>query len=129
MLQRWNLPEFMCAFCPYVQMVTVNVSVFTLTAIAVDRHRAIINPLRYIAAYIWRDYMDGRFGIIVQITNFQRFVLFNLCRRARPPKYVCKIVITLIWIVSLLFGIPIAISLEVIQVVDERISEWRISLK
>lgn len=45
-LQRWNLPEFMCAFCPYVQLVTVNVSVFTLTAIAVDRHRAIINPFR-----------------------------------------------------------------------------------
>ncbi|KAI9587119.1 hypothetical protein GQX74_002966 [Glossina fuscipes] len=36
----------MCAFCPFVQAVSVNVSVFTLTAIAVDRHRAIINPLR-----------------------------------------------------------------------------------
>lgn len=46
LLQRWNLPEFMCAFCPFVQVVSVNVSVFTLTAIAVDRHRAIINPLR-----------------------------------------------------------------------------------
>lgn len=46
LLQRWNLPEFMCPFCPFVQTVSVNVSVFTLTAIAVDRHRAIINPLR-----------------------------------------------------------------------------------
>ncbi|KXJ69290.1 substance-K receptor [Aedes albopictus] len=45
-LQRWNLPEFMCPFCPFVQLLSVNVSVFTLTAIAVDRHRAIINPLR-----------------------------------------------------------------------------------
>ncbi|XP_055532320.1 substance-K receptor-like [Wyeomyia smithii] len=46
LLQRWNLPDFMCPFCPFVQLLSVNVSVFTLTAIAVDRHRAIINPLR-----------------------------------------------------------------------------------
>lgn len=46
LLQRWTLPDFMCAFCPFVQAVSVNVSVFTLTAIAIDRHRAIINPLR-----------------------------------------------------------------------------------
>jgi leucokinin receptor len=46
LLQRWNLPHFMCAFCPFVQVLSVNVSVFTLTAIAVDRHRAILNPLR-----------------------------------------------------------------------------------
>ncbi|KAM7355538.1 leucokinin receptor isoform 1-T2 [Cochliomyia hominivorax] len=46
LLQRWNLPWFMCGFCPFVQALSVNVSVFTLTAIAVDRHRAIINPLR-----------------------------------------------------------------------------------
>ncbi|CAD7006400.1 unnamed protein product [Ceratitis capitata] len=46
LLQRWNLPWFMCGFCPFVQALSVNVSVFTLTAIAIDRHRAIINPLR-----------------------------------------------------------------------------------
>ncbi|XP_020714575.1 RYamide receptor-like [Ceratitis capitata] len=56
-LQRWNLPDFMCAFCPFVQTLSVNVSVFTLTAIAIDRHRAIINPLRarpskYISKFI-----------------------------------------------------------------------------
>ncbi|XP_046666371.1 LOW QUALITY PROTEIN: orexin/Hypocretin receptor type 1-like [Homalodisca vitripennis] len=45
LLQRWNQPHFMCAFCPFVQVLTVNVSVFTLTAIAVDRHRDILNPL------------------------------------------------------------------------------------
>jgi leucokinin receptor len=45
-LQRWNLPDFMCPFCPFVQCVSVNVSVFTLTAIAIDRHRAILNPLK-----------------------------------------------------------------------------------
>ncbi|KAI5699826.1 hypothetical protein M8J75_009409 [Diaphorina citri] len=46
LLQRWNLPNFMCPFCPFVQCLTVTVSVLTLTAIAVDRHRAILNPLR-----------------------------------------------------------------------------------
>ncbi|BET01389.1 receptor [Nesidiocoris tenuis] len=46
LLQRWDLPEFMCPFCPYVQILSVNVSVFTLTAIAVDRHRAVLDPLR-----------------------------------------------------------------------------------
>ncbi|XP_050709646.1 tachykinin-like peptides receptor 99D isoform X2 [Eriocheir sinensis] len=45
LLQRWNLPPFMCAFCPFFQTVSVNVSVFTLTAIAVDRYRAIVFPL------------------------------------------------------------------------------------
>ncbi|XP_064459163.1 substance-K receptor-like [Ornithodoros turicata] len=46
LLQRWLLPRFMCAFCPFVQVVSVNVSIFTLTAIAVDRYRAITLPLK-----------------------------------------------------------------------------------
>lgn len=46
LLQRWVLPYFMCAFCPYVQVVSVNVSVFTLTAIAIERYRAITSPLK-----------------------------------------------------------------------------------
>ncbi|XP_013177839.1 PREDICTED: substance-K receptor-like isoform X1 [Papilio xuthus] len=62
LLQRWLLPHFMCAFCPFVQALSVNVSVFTLTAIAVDRHRAIITPLsahtskriaKVIIVFIW----------------------------------------------------------------------------
>ncbi|XP_025421069.1 RYamide receptor-like [Sipha flava] len=45
LLQRWNLPAVMCPFCPFVQVLSVNVSIFTLTAIAIDRHRAILSPL------------------------------------------------------------------------------------
>jgi leucokinin receptor len=45
LLQRWDLPWFMCSFCPTVQVISVNVSVFTLTAIAMDRYRAVIYPL------------------------------------------------------------------------------------
>lgn len=44
LLQRWILPHFMCPFCPFVQALTVNVSIFTLIAIAIDRYRAILNP-------------------------------------------------------------------------------------
>ncbi|XP_013785397.1 RYamide receptor-like, partial [Limulus polyphemus] len=46
LLQRWVLPYFMCAFCPFVQVLSVNVSIFTLTAIALDRYRAVMFPLR-----------------------------------------------------------------------------------
>jgi len=49
LLQRWNLPAIMCPFCPFVQVLSVNVSIFTLTAIAVDRHRAILSPLRLVS--------------------------------------------------------------------------------
>lgn len=37
LLQRWDLPEFMCQFCPTVQILSVNVSIFTLVAISMDR--------------------------------------------------------------------------------------------
>ena len=46
LLQRWNLPYFMCALCPFFQNVSVNTSIFTLVAIARDRYRAIVHPLR-----------------------------------------------------------------------------------
>ncbi|XP_076373179.1 tachykinin-like peptides receptor 99D [Tachypleus tridentatus] len=46
LLQRWVLPEFMCAFCPFVQTLSVNVSIFTLTAISLDRYRAVMFPLK-----------------------------------------------------------------------------------
>jgi len=46
LLQRWNLPEFLCPFCPFFQSLSVNASIFTLTAIAVDRYKAIMFPLR-----------------------------------------------------------------------------------
>ncbi|XP_055841687.1 neuropeptide Y receptor type 2 [Episyrphus balteatus] len=87
LLQRWTLPDFMCAFCPFVQAVSVNVSVFTLTAIAIDRHRAIINPLR-----------------------------------ARPTKFISKIIIATIWVTAIAFAVPCAIAFRV-ETLNERIRE------
>lgn len=46
LLQKWVLPYFMCSFCPSVQVVSLNLSIFTLVALSVDRHRAITQPLK-----------------------------------------------------------------------------------
>ncbi|RWS04436.1 neuropeptide Y receptor type 2-like protein, partial [Dinothrombium tinctorium] len=46
LLQRWVLPHFMCSFCPTVQVVSLNVSIFTLVANSLDRHRAVTRPLK-----------------------------------------------------------------------------------
>ena len=37
-MQRWDLPEFMCQFCPTLGILSVNISIFTLVAIAMDRY-------------------------------------------------------------------------------------------
>ena len=36
-VQRWDLPVFMCQFCPTIGVFSVNSSIFTLVAIALDR--------------------------------------------------------------------------------------------
>ena len=45
LLQKWVLPHFMCAFCTFVQIVSVNVSIFTLAAIAADRYLVVVHPM------------------------------------------------------------------------------------
>ena len=37
LLQRWDLPEFMCTICPFAQTLSLNVSIFTLVTISLDR--------------------------------------------------------------------------------------------
>jgi len=88
-LQRWVLPDFMCPFCPFIQILSVNVSIFTLTAIAIDRHKAILNPLR-----------------------------------ARSSKKASKIIIAIIWVVSLLLALPISYGLRVVDLTHYVISEF-----
>ncbi|XP_023342182.1 RYamide receptor isoform X2 [Eurytemora carolleeae] len=46
LLQRWNLPAVLCKLCPFIQILSVNVSVWTLLGICLDRFKAIIYPLR-----------------------------------------------------------------------------------
>lgn len=45
-LQTWVLPYFMCSLAPFVQALSVNISVFTLAVIAIDRYSAVIYPLK-----------------------------------------------------------------------------------
>ncbi|XP_054156876.1 QRFP-like peptide receptor [Oppia nitens] len=45
LLKRWVLPYFMCYTCPTIQVITVCNSVFTLTALALERYRAVMYPL------------------------------------------------------------------------------------
>ena len=91
LLQRWNLPEFLCPFCPFFQVLkywgeyfpkhcysqnlSVNASIFTLTAIAVDRYKAIMYPLK-----------------------------------SHASKSRTKVIILIIWIVSTILAVPMAIA-------------------
>lgn len=45
LIQRWDLPHFMCKLCPFTQIFSVNVSIFTQIAIALDRYGATTQPL------------------------------------------------------------------------------------
>ena len=80
-LQRWVLPDFMCPICPFIQIVSVNVSVFTLTAIAIDRYKAVLNPLQL-----------------------------------RSTKNSSKVVILVIWGLSIILALPISYGLRVVYV-------------
>ena len=46
LLQRWVVAEIMCPIAPFVKDLSVNISVFTLTFIAIDRYIAVIYPLK-----------------------------------------------------------------------------------
>ena len=45
-LQKWSAAEFMCKVAPFVKDVSVNVSVLSLTVIALDRYIAVMFPLK-----------------------------------------------------------------------------------
>ncbi|XP_073989225.1 RYamide receptor-like isoform X1 [Rhodnius prolixus] len=78
LLQRWNLPNFMCPFCPFVQVLSVNVSVFTLTAIAVDRHRAVLNPLSAPPSKLRAKALLGAIWILAAILATPMAVALNV---------------------------------------------------
>ncbi|CAG2233738.1 LKR [Mytilus edulis] len=46
LLQRWFVADFMCKVAPFVKSVSVNVSVCSLTLIAIDRCVAVLLPLK-----------------------------------------------------------------------------------
>jgi leucokinin receptor len=46
LLQKWLLPHFLCSVCPTAQTLSLNLSIFTLVTLSVDRHRAVTQPLK-----------------------------------------------------------------------------------
>lgn len=42
LLQMWPLPAFMCSLVPFIETVSLSVSVFTLTGTAVDRFQTVV---------------------------------------------------------------------------------------
>ncbi|XP_030047446.1 neuropeptide Y receptor type 1 [Microcaecilia unicolor] len=44
LMDHWVFGEIMCKLNPYVQCVSITVSIFTLVLIAIERHQLIINP-------------------------------------------------------------------------------------
>lgn len=106
LLQRWNLPIIMCPFCPFVQVLSVNVSIFTLTAIAIDRHRAILSPLRSHVFEIYTTIAYSRF-------NYEIVFVLYFVRSAIPTKFRAKMVIATIWAIACVLATPMAIALRV----------------
>ncbi|XP_054166866.1 RYamide receptor-like [Oppia nitens] len=46
MLGRWIFPKYLCPFVQFAQLCSVFISVYTLTAIGIDRYFAIVHPFR-----------------------------------------------------------------------------------
>ena len=55
MLDDWPFGAFMCSLVPFTQSVSVFVSSFTMTAIAVDRYQVISTPLHTRAEFRWAN--------------------------------------------------------------------------
>lgn len=61
MLDDWPFGGFMCSFVPFTQSVSVFVSSFTMTAIAVDRYQVISTTLLHQRA----EFRDGYWKLAV----------------------------------------------------------------
>lgn len=46
MLQKWVLPHFLCKLAPFVQILSVDVSIYTLVAVSLDRYHVMLHPLK-----------------------------------------------------------------------------------
>ncbi|CAM1293238.1 tkr-3 (predicted) [Pycnogonum litorale] len=105
LLRRWHLPEFMCPLFPFAEDLSVNVSIFTLSAIALDRYRAIMYPLegrmskkkaKIIMCAIWilATGFSLPYAVTYRVTTFQNIVTGErkrFCFNAVIPRMVWKI--------------------------------------
>jgi len=76
LLNRWDLPAFMCKLCPFLQSLSITVSIFTLVVIALDRYRGIIWPLKASSSKFRAKMMMVMvwlFGTLVALPNLISF--------------------------------------------------------
>ncbi|XP_070545652.1 RYamide receptor-like [Ptychodera flava] len=95
-LQEWRFGNAMCPIVKYVQQVSVMVSIFTLTAVSIDRFRAVVHPLqirtsisrkKVVVTAIW--FIAMSLGI-TQLVAYRVEVHFLNFR----PRPVCKNILT-----------------------------------
>ena len=60
MLDDWPFGGFMCSIVPFTQSVSVFVSSYTMTAIAIDRYQVISTPL-----HVRPEFRDGYWRLAV----------------------------------------------------------------
>src|SRR5207249_4518464 len=66
-IESWPYGEFICKFSEFVKDISIGVSVFTLTALSVDRYFAIVDPLK--------KHMGGRAGCMTIITAISIWIV------------------------------------------------------
>ncbi|XP_052685205.1 tachykinin-like peptides receptor 99D [Crassostrea angulata] len=81
LLQRWVVPYFLCPVAPFIKNLTVCVSVFTLTIIAIDRYIAVMRPLKAgikmkVATFVLVS--TWLFGIISSLPNLFFFEVIDI---------------------------------------------------
>lgn len=79
MLGRWEVAGFMCKVAPFAKNICVNVSIFCLTLVAIDRYIAVMHPLR-----------------------------------AGFHKLVAALILSIIWIISIVANLPEALYYQII---------------
>jgi leucokinin receptor len=118
-LQRWTIADFMCKVAPFVKNLSVNVSIFSLTLIAIDRYIAVIYPLRagvhkvvaiFVLAVIWiisigssiPEALYYEIGVVFSVKELQER---KICRAEWPEGdfyiYYCVFILLAQYIVPL----------------------------
>ena len=116
LLQRWDLPHFLCPVAPFVKELTVNVSIMTLAVISIDRYRAVIYPLKprcsrrvahIVMAIVWS------FSLLVALPAAIVFRVIYIPMEGGVYKPFCFPVFPSLWGVEL--GRPYRLGLVIIQ--------------
>ncbi|XP_066273532.1 orexin/Hypocretin receptor type 1-like isoform X1 [Branchiostoma lanceolatum] len=122
-METWFFGETMCKIIPYLQMVSVSVSVLTLCAIAVERWYAIVHPLKFkstnarartIICLIWVVSLSIMAPLIPMYKTSRTLPaeitdLMTVCDEHWPDPIYGKIYHAAI--VMVLFGIPIVLMM------------------